>query len=137
MPNHQRGVLNVAPRQPTAKGDRQMSQPRPQPAAERPCLVQVDANSVGQPPTTVGSERRHGAGPSRAGAVGCQQGGTRRPSLREQIPHLSVPQLAALRRVVRAGGRLPTRALPHEMTTSLLAVRAVSANRRVGELRLG
>ena len=62
----------------------------------------------------------------------------RRPSLREQIPCLSAPQLAALRRVARAGERLPVRALPPEMTKSLLEARAVSVNRRwgVGELRL-
>jgi len=58
----------------------------------------------------------------------------RRPSLREQIPYLEAPQLAALRRVVRGGGRLPVRALPPEMTTGLLAARAVGLNRRTGEL---
>ncbi len=60
----------------------------------------------------------------------------RRPSLREQIPHLSPAQLRVLRNVARAGGRLPGRALPQDVATSLLAARALRAERAVRQRRV-
>ncbi len=60
----------------------------------------------------------------------------RRPSLREQIPHLDAAQLHAVHRIARSGGRLPLHTLPRELAASLRDTRAVAADRRTGDLRL-
>jgi len=61
----------------------------------------------------------------------------RRPSLREEIPHLSPAQLRAIQSVVRAGGRVFSSALPAEVTESLLAARALRVERAVRQHRTG
>ncbi len=61
----------------------------------------------------------------------------RRPSLREEIPHLNPAQLCAIRNVARAGGRVSSRALPEEVVSSLLAARALRVERAVRQHRPG
>lgn len=60
----------------------------------------------------------------------------RRPSLREQIPHLDAAQLRALQRIARSGGRLPLRVVPRDLAGSLMDAHAVRADRVTRDLRL-
>jgi len=59
-----------------------------------------------------------------------------RPSLQQQIPHLTGAQVRALRSIARAGGRLPLGTVPRDMAASLLEARAIRADRLTRDLRL-